>query len=152
DQKFALSAQTKNLLGSLPKPVKAIIYFSGNGVGGQVFPDVNALLREYEYASGKKLTVETVDPYRNLSRAKELAEKYKFSGEENIVVLDYDGKWKFVNAQDMVEMDQAQMNPFQPTPPKVKAFKGEAAITAALLELVEGKQQKLYITSGHSEP
>jgi ABC-type uncharacterized transport system involved in gliding motility auxiliary subunit len=152
DQKFALSTQTKNLLGSLPKPVKAIIYFSGAGVGGMVSTDVDNLLKEYEYGSGRKLTVETVNPYRNLSRAKELAEKYKFAQEENIVILDYDGKSKFVNAADMVEMDQSQMNPFQPTAPQVKAFKGESAITSALLELVEGKPQKLYVTTGHGEP
>src|SRR4029453_268614 len=152
DQKYALSTQTKNLLGSLPKPVKAIIYFSGAGVGGMVSTDVDNLLKEYEYASGRKLTAETVNPYRNLGRARELAEKYKFAQEENIVILDYDGKSKFVNANDMVNMEQAQMNPFQPTPPQITAFKGEAAITAALLELVEGKPQKLYVTSGHGEP
>lgn len=150
DQKFALSSQTKNLLGGLQKPVKAIVYFSGAGAAGQISPDVMALLKEYQYASKGKVTVETVDPYRNLGRAKELAEKYKFSGEENIVVLDYDEKSKFVNADQMVEMDQ-QMNPFQPTAPTVKAFKGESALTSALLELVEGKPQKLYLTTGHGE-
>jgi ABC-type uncharacterized transport system involved in gliding motility auxiliary subunit len=152
DQKYALSTQTKNLLGSLPKPVKAIIYFSGAGVGGMIGTDVDALLKEYEYASGRKLTVETINPYRNLGRAKELAEKYKFAQEENIIILDYEGKSKFVNAADMVEMDQMQMNPFQQAPPQVRAFKGESAITAALLELVEGKPQKLYVTTGHGEP
>lgn len=151
DQKFALSSQTKNLLGSLQKPVKAIVYFSGGGAAGQVAPDVMALLKEYEYASKRKLSVETVDPYRNLGRAKELAEKYRFAGEENIVILDYDGKSKFVNAQDMVEMDQ-QMNPMMPMPPQVTGFKGESALTSALLELVEGKPQKLYLTTGHGEP
>ena len=135
DQKYALSTQTKSLLGSLEKPVKAIIYFSGAGAAGQVSPDVNALLKEYEYASKRKLTVESVNPYRNLGRAKELAEKYKFAQEENIVILDYDGRSKFVNATDMVEMEQGQMNPFQPTPPQITAFKGESAITSALLEL-----------------
>jgi len=152
DQKFALSTQTKSLLGSLQKPVTAIIYFSGAGVGGQVSPDVSALLKEYEYASGRKFSIENVNPYRNLNRARELAEKYKFASEENIVILDYDGRSKFVNANDMVEMEQAQMNPFQPMPPRITAFKGEAAITAALLELVEGKPQKLYVTTGHGEP
>lgn len=150
DQKYALSTQTKNLLGSLDKPVKAIVYFSGGGAAGQIAPDVMALLKEYEYASKRKLSVETVDPYRNLGRAKELAEKYKFGGEENIVILDYDGKSKFVNAIDMAEMDQ--MNPMMPVAPQVRAFKGESALTSALLELVEGKPQKLYITTGHGEP
>lgn len=149
DQKFALSSQTKSLLGSLSKPVKAIIYFSGSGAAGQIGADVDGLLKEYEYASNRKLTVETVNVFRNLGRARELAEKYKFGGEENIVILDYDGRSKFVNANDMVDMEQ--MNPMMPAPPRVLAFKGEAAITSALLELVEGKPQKLYITTGHGE-
>lgn len=150
DQKFALSTQTKNLLGSLTKPVQAIVYFSGGGAAGQIGPDVMTLLKEYEYASKRKVTLETVDPYRNLGRAKELSEKYKFGGEENVVILDYDGRSKFVNAIDMVEMDQ--MNPMMPVAPQVRAFKGESALTSALLELVEGKPQKLYIVTGHGEP
>jgi ABC-type transport system involved in multi-copper enzyme maturation permease subunit len=64
DQKFALAPQTKNLLASLQKPVTAIVYFAGGGAAGQIAPDVMALLKEYEYASKQKLTVETVDPYR----------------------------------------------------------------------------------------
>jgi hypothetical protein len=151
DQKYALSSQTTNLLGSLTKPVTAIVYFSGGGAAGQIAPDVMALLKEYEYASKRQLTVETVDPYRNLTRAKELAEKYKFAGEENIVILDYDGRSKFVNANDMAEMDMAGGSPFMPAPSQVKAFKGEATLTTALLELVEGKPQKLYVTTGHGE-
>jgi hypothetical protein len=149
DQKFALSTQTKSLLGSLQKPAKAIIYFAGSGAAGQIFPDVNALLKEYEYASGRKMTVETVDVYQNLSRAQELSEKYKFGGEENVVILDYDDRSKFVNANDMADMEQ--VNPMMPTQPRVLAFKGEAAITTALLELVEGKPKKLYLTTGHGE-
>src|SRR5687767_2694768 len=46
DQKYALSPQTKNLLGSLQKPVRAVIFFSG---GSEIGPDVAALLREYEF-------------------------------------------------------------------------------------------------------
>jgi len=151
DQQYALSSQTKNLLGSLSKPVQAIVYFAGGPVADQINPDVMALLKEYEYASKRKVTVETVAPYRNFTRAKELSEKYKFGGEENVVILDYDGKSKFVNAAEMVEMDQG-VNPFQPQAPQVKAFKGEAALTAAMLELVEGKPQMLYISTGHGEP
>jgi hypothetical protein len=148
-QTFALSSQTKGLLSGIDKPVQAIVYFSGAGVYGQIYPDVIGLLREYEYASGRKVSVEEVNPYRNLTRAKELAEKYRFAGEENIVILDYDGKSKFVNAQDMADMDMGNMMMQQP--PRVTAFKGESAITSALLELVEGRTPKLYFTSGHGE-
>ena len=37
-------------------------------------------------------------------------------------------------------------------PPKVTAFKGEQAITSALMELVEGKKNTIGYVLGHKEP
>lgn len=146
NQKFALAPLTKNLLTNLKTPVKAVVFFPGAQVIAQ---DVTSLLREYEYASDKKISVEIVDPYRNLLRAKELAEKYKFGNSDNIVILDANGRTKFVNAQDMAEIDNAGMMMGQP--PTVRAFKGEEAITSALLEITEDKQSRLYFLAGHGE-
>ncbi|MEK0444761.1 MAG: hypothetical protein RLZZ399_82 [Verrucomicrobiota bacterium] len=146
NQKYALAPLTKNLLSGLKKPVKAVVFFPSAQAIAQ---DVSALLREYEYASDKKLSVEVVDPYRNLLRAKELSEKYKFGSSDNIVILDYEGRSKFVNAMDMAELDNSGAMMGQP--PIVRAFKGEEAMTSALLELTEEKQSKLYFVTGHGE-
>ena len=151
DQKFALSSQTKNLLAHLKKPVRAIIFFSN---AGEIVPDLQSLMREYEFASKKKFTAEYIDPYRSLSRAQELQTKYKFGANENILILDCDQRSKFVNAADMVTLeapDQASMISGQ-TQSKIKSFKGEQAITTALLELTEGRPNKIYLISGHGEP
>jgi hypothetical protein len=67
-----------------------------------------------------------------------------------VLILDYDGRNKFVNAQEMAEVDNSGMMFGQP--PQIKAFKGEQAITSALLELTENKQNKLYLLAGHGEP
>lgn len=150
NQKYALSEQTKNLLRSLEKPVKAVVFFNPSI---PIASDVNQLLKEYEYASKKKFEVEFVEPYRNILRAKELASKYKFGSSDNIVILDYDGRSKFVNAQDMAEFDQQdQFSMMTGQPPRLRSFKGEQAITSALLEITEEKQQKVYFVSGHGEP
>ena len=151
DKKFALSSQTNNLLGHLKKPVRAVIFFSG---AAEIVPDLQALMREYEFASKKKFTAEYVDPYRSLTRAQELQTKYKFGANESILILDYDSRSKFVNAADMVDVeqpDQMSMMAGQ-TQPRIKAFKGEQAITSALLELTEGKPNKVWLTGGHGEP
>ena len=151
DKKFALSSQTHNLLAHLKKPVRAVIFFSG---AAEIVPDLQALMREYEFASKKKFTAEYVDPYRSLTRAQELQTKYKFGANESILILDYDSRSKFVNAGDMVDVeqpDQMSMMAGQ-TQPRIKAFKGEQAITSALLELTEGKPNKVYLTGGHGEP
>lgn len=151
DQKYALSSQTRSLLGSLAKPVKAVLFFSG---GSDIAPDVNALLREYEFAADKKFNTEIVDPFRSFTRASELQAKYKFGASENILILDYDGRSKFVNATDMADYEQPDQMAMMmgQVQPKLKAFKGEQAITSALLELTEGKPNKVYFVGGHGEP
>lgn len=149
DKKYALSSQTKALLGSLAKPVKSVLFFSG---GAEIYPDVQALLREYEYASKGKFNFEVVDQYRNITRAKELQDKYKFGASENILILDYEGKSKFVNGADMAEVEMPdQLAATMGQGPKIKAFKGEQVITTAMMELVEGKPNKIYYLSGHGE-
>ena len=152
DQKFALSSQTTGLLGHLKKPVRAIIFFAG---ASDIVPDLQGLMREYEFAAKKKkFTAEYVDPFRSLSRAQELQTKYKFAANESILILDYDGRSKFVNAADMADIempDQMAMMSGQ-TQPRIKAFKGEQAITSALIELTEGKPNKIYFVGGHGEP
>ncbi|MDB6152838.1 MAG: hypothetical protein JWL90_1291 [Chthoniobacteraceae bacterium] len=150
NKKYELSSMTTNLLASLQKPVKATVFFNP---GVAIANDVSLLLREFEYASKKKFEVEVVDPYNNVSRAKDLASKYKFGGNDNIVILDYDGHIKFVTAQDMAELEQLdQMAQMQGQQPRIKAFKGEQAITSALIEITEEKQNKVYVLAGHGEP
>ena len=151
DRKYALSSQTRNLLQNLPKPVKAVVFFSS---AAEIAPDVNNLLREYEFASKGQFKTEVVDPFRSLTRAQELQAKYKFGANENILILDIDGKNKFVNAADMADFDmpdQMAMMTGQ-TQPRLKDFKGEQAITSALIELTEGKPNKVYYVTGHGEP
>jgi len=152
DQKYALSDQTRQLLRSLKAPgVKIYVFFSSDPrlPGGDVYPDVQMLLKEYQYAAHGKVDVEMIDPFKNLSRAKELMAQYKF-GNENVVVVDYQGHSKLVNAADMAEYDTTgQMYGQAPT---LKAFKGEQALTGAILEVSEAKQNTIYLIGGKGGP
>jgi hypothetical protein len=146
NRNYALSSKTKNLLSHLDQPVHAIVFFTSAQILNK---DVSGLLREYDYASNKKFTVEYVDPFRNLTRARELADTYKFGENDNIIILDYKGKSKFVNAQDLATFDNSGAAMGQP--PIMRAFKGEEAITSALQGLLDEKQNKLYVISAHGE-
>jgi len=152
DQKYALSDQTRQLLKSLQKPVKLFVFFSPDPrlPGGDVFADIQNLLKEYQYAADGKLDVETIDPFKNLSRAKELMTQYKF-GNENVVVVDYQGHSKLVNATDMADYDTSG-DMYGQQAPKLKAFKGEQALTSAILEVSEEKQNKIYLIGGKGGP
>ena len=51
-----------------------------------------------------------------------------------------------------VEMPDQMAMMMGQTQPRIKDFKGEQAITSALLELTEGKPNKIYFVGGHGEP
>ena len=147
DKKFALSDKSKRFLETVKGKVRATVFFAPTN---PIAPDVQALLTEYQYAAKGKMDVEQIDPDRNFTRAKELFDKYKVVSEESFVILDYDGRNKTVKASEMAEVDQG--NPMLGEPPKVTAFKGEQAVTSALMDLVEGKKNMLGYVLGHKEP
>jgi hypothetical protein len=151
DHKYALADQTKRILESLQKPLKIFIFFSPDPSipGGEIYPDVQALLQEYQYAANGKIDIETIDPYKSLSRAKELMAHYKF-GNENVVIVDYQGHSKLVNATDMADYDTSGEMYGQPV--RLKSFRGEQALTGAILEVSEERQNKIYLVGGKGGP
>src|SRR6266481_4312397 len=147
DQKYALSDKTKRFLDTLKGKMRITVFFSP---GTPITTDVQNLLTEYQYAGKGKIDVEQIDPERSLSRAKELFDKYKVVTDESLLVLDYDGRNKTVKASEMADIDQSGMALGEG--PRVAAFKGEQAITSAMIDLVEGKKKTLGYVTGHKEP
>src|SRR6266481_5033610 len=147
DQKYALSDKTKRFLDTLKSKMRITVFFAPNT---PITADVQNLLTEYQYAGNGKIDVEHIDPERNLSRAKELFDKYKVVTDESLLVLDYEGRNKTVKASEMADFDQSGMAFGEG--PRVAAFKGEQAITSAMIDLVEGKKKTLGYVTGHKEP
>jgi len=147
DQKYALSDKTKRFLRTIKSKMRIIVFFSSST---PITADVQNLLTEYQYAAKGKIDVEYIDPERNLSRAKELFDKYKVVSDESLLVIDYEGRSKTVKASEMAEVDQSGMAMGEG--PRVTAFKGEQAITSAMLDLVEGRKNTLGYVLGHKEP
>src|ERR1700674_3198018 len=132
DQKYALSDKTKRFLNTIKGKVRITVFFSPNT---PITGDVANLLTEYQYAAKGKIDIENIDPERNLSRAKEVVDKYKVVSDESLLVIDYEGRNKTVKASEMAEIDQSGMALGEG--PHVTAFKGEQALTSAMMDLVE---------------
>jgi ABC-2 type transport system permease protein len=147
DQKYALSDKTKRFLDTLKGKLRITVFFPP---GTPITADVQNLLTEYQYAGKGKVDIEHIDPERNLSRAKELFDKYKVVTDEPLLIVDYEGRNKTVKASEMAEIDQSGMAVGEG--PRVAAFKGEQAITSAMIDLVEGKKKILGYVLGHKEP
>src|SRR5207244_5772542 len=147
DQKYALSDKTKRFLNTLKGRMRITVFFAPTT---PITADVQNLLTEYQYAGKGKIDIEHIDPERNLSRAKELFDKYKVVTDESLLVLDYEGRNKTVKASEMADIDQSGMAFGEG--PRVAAFKGEQVITSAMMDLVEGKKKTLAYVLGHKEP
>jgi ABC-2 type transport system permease protein len=147
DQKYALSDKTKRFLDTLKSKMRITVFFPPTT---PITTDVQNLLTEYQYAGKGKIDIEHIDPERNLSRAKELFDKYKVVTDEPLLVVDYERRNKTVKASEMADIDQSGMALGEG--PRVAAFKGEQAITSAMIDLVEGKKKTLGYVLGHKEP
>lgn len=147
DKKYALSDKSKRFLETIKGKVRISVFFDQKNAIAQ---DVQNLLTQYQYAAKNKIDVENIDPNRSLSRAKEVFDKYKIVSDESLVVVDYEGRSKTVKASEMADIDEG--NPMLGEAPKVTAFKGEQAITSAMMDLVEGKKNVVGYIVGHKEP
>jgi ABC-2 type transport system permease protein len=147
DKKYALSDKTKRFLNTIKGKVRITVFFSPNT---PITVDVQNLLTEFQYTAKGKIDIENIDPERNLSRAKEVVDKYKMVSDESLLVIDYAGRNKTVKASEMADVDQSGMAFGEG--PRVTAFKGEQAITTAMMDLVEDKKNTLGYVLGHKEP
>src|ERR1700746_967018 len=106
DQKYALSDKTKRFLDTLKGKMRITVFFPPST---PISTDVQNLLPEYQYAGKGRVDIEQIDPERNLSRAKELFDKYKVVTDEPLLIVDYEGRNKTVKASEMAEIDQSGM-------------------------------------------
>lgn len=150
-QKYRPGELTKSVLKKLPSTAKVYVFFSPTTAapGYEIYGDVVNLLKEYQFQAGEKLTVEYIDPMRNLGRARELQAKFQFGPEENLVIVEMDGRSKQVSAADMAEYDY--LTQISGEPPRLRAFKGEQELTGALIEVSEPRQRTVYFLQGQGE-
>lgn len=150
-QKYRLGDQTLAVLGQLARPATVYVFFSPTTAapGFEIYGDVLNLLKEYQFAAGDKMTVEYIDPMRNLARAREIQTRFQFGPEENLVIVETGDRSKQISAVDMAEYDM--MPQLTGDPPRILAFKGEQVLTSALLELGEEEQRTVYFLQGQGE-
>jgi len=141
-QFYTLSEKTKEVLKKLDSPITVYTFLNEQNAGQA--DEIANLLKEYQQAGGKNMTVEKIDPAYDITRAAELQKQLHFDGNDHLVIFKYkDRAPRFVKQDDLFEIN--------PMTGQVGAFKGEQQLTAAIIGLVEGKPSKVYFTEGHGE-
>jgi len=146
-----LSGQTLNLLKNLPGEIVLTAFLAPeqDTTGSLIQDDVQKLLEEYRYRSGGKIKVEIVQPFLDFQTAQKLAEKFKLTSNENVVIVQYGDRSRILKVAEMAEVDPGMM--MQGGAARVKSFRAEEKISSAISSLVQGKPAKIYVTEGSGE-
>ena len=138
NQRFTLSDASKGFLGSVGGEVSLIMAFLGTS---DLHADVKGLLSEYDRLGEEKVRAEYLDLSRSRARIAELKDQYQiqFAGDQ-ILVVGKNKRIKVIRAEELVNRDS--------NTGRIVEFKGEEIITAALLEVTEQKQRKIYLITG----
>jgi ABC-type uncharacterized transport system involved in gliding motility auxiliary subunit len=140
----ALSEKTTSTLKRLQEPLRIVVFYQPTH---RLYELVRDLLTEYEHL-GPKLQVEYVDPEQDLAKARQLAEQLQIQ-RPNVVVVAFGDRRKHLSDTDMAEYDYQGMS--TGGGPTVKAFKGEEALTSAMINVMESTQPLIWVTTGHGE-
>ena len=139
---YELSDKTLSLLEGLENEVKVTVFFQKEH---DLYEDIDNLLEEYQYHS-RNISVEWVDPARDLARVEKYASEYGLT-EAQVIVFDIEGHNKIIKQNELAEYVQEQ-NRKQPTR---SAFKGEQVFSSAIYGLIQGERPVVRFLVGHGE-
>ncbi|MFT3868389.1 MAG: Gldg family protein [Nibricoccus sp.] len=141
----SLSGETLAYLKKLTQPVKIIVTLrkpdeNDDSALAQAYRDLTALLREYVYATegnpAGRVTFECIDVYQRSREARELE-----LNEPGPTLVQCGEKKHHVGPDELYLIEQKEK----------KAFLGEQAITAAILDVSSADKKKIYFLNGHGE-
>lgn len=144
---YSLAPETKAYIRELTEPIQIIVTIPNNPdipESVQVHQHLKKLLREYE-AHGIRdgtrfIEVEFVDIYRQRKRAQDLANRFKLN-QENVILVARGQRTREVRQADLYEVRNQQ----------IQGFRGEKAITSAIIDVATNEADTIYFVVGHGE-
>jgi ABC-type uncharacterized transport system involved in gliding motility auxiliary subunit len=144
---YTLAPESKAYIRELEEPIDIIVTIPNDpdiAESQQVHQHLSKLFREYE-AEGMKdgsayINVEFVDIYRQRKRAQELANKYNLT-QENIILVAMGERTREIRQADLYEVENNE----------IAGFRGEKAITSAIIDVSSKEEDKIYFLVGHGE-
>jgi ABC-type uncharacterized transport system involved in gliding motility auxiliary subunit len=139
-QTFTLSQATLNYLDKLTRDVELYIVFARDS---KLYGEVQTLLEEYRLHGRQRVKLRSIDPVRDIERAEALKSRTGLSlGQNGILVISGQNK-RFITEEELVIRETGTG-----TNKQVKEFRGEDAVTSALVGVVEGQVRRFYFITG----
>jgi len=137
-----LSEKSTRLLESIPDDIHIVALLRPSH---EAYHDVTALLPEYA-AHAAHVSVEIVDPDRDLARTEQLARQFQL-GESECVVFEIGGRHQTVSAADLIEYGYPEAEVERPR----RAFRGEQLFTSTIYALTQATRPAIFFIQGHGE-
>lgn len=150
---YTLSDRTKAVLADLRSPAEIWILLSEAEEG---FTELRNLLARYE-AESSYITVHYVDPDRDPSGYREVAQRFELGGvqvgegrvlSDVAAVVDAGERHWEITRDDLIH---TEFDPLSDENTVELNVEGERAITGALVELATGRATRVCVTRGHGE-
>ena len=143
NRSHSLSPETLAYLKNLSEPVRVVVTLtedSDNEQVAQAYRDVGGLLREYGFATAGnprgRVTAEFLDVFQRRRDAEALGIE-----QPNTVLVLCGDRRRVVGLEELYQVENQRK----------KAFLGEKALTAAILDVSSPVKKKIYFLTGHGE-
>ena len=137
----ALSGKTLQVLEAVPDDIRIVTLLRPSH---PAYRSAMALLQEYA-ARSPSVSIETIDPDRDMARVEQISAQYRLAGSE-CVVFDIGGRHLAVAAADLIEVIPSD------DPAVVRrAFRGEQLFTSAIYALTQAARPAIHFLQGHGE-
>ena len=139
----SLSPETRAYLKNLTQPVRIIVTLSADSDNDQVahaYRDVSSLLREYGFATAGNPRGKVSTEFLDVFQRRRDAEALGIEQPNTILVLCGDRR-RVVGLDELYRVENQEK----------KAFRGEQAFTAAILDVSSPSKKKIYFLTGHGE-
>jgi len=144
---YTLAPESKAYIRNLDQPVKIIVTIPEDPEVPelvQIHRHLHKLFREYEAAGMRDgvsyVDIEFVDIYRQRKRAQDLSNIYKLT-QENVILVAMEDRTREIRQGDLFEVKNEE----------IKGFRGEKAITSAIIDVSSKESDKIYFLVGHGE-
>ena len=153
---YSISSLTTNQLRTLKSSVTFTTFFGRSRIAAQQFDRVQQLLELYKSTNPARIKLDHIDPFRDLGRYDELVKRVPDIEvtQGGGVLIEYgegsSADRMVVRNADLFETPAAAA--FDPNAEQFESiFKGEDALTSALMQLREAKKPKIVFLTGHGE-
>ena len=137
---FTLNGSTLNYLHRLAKEIKLTVVFQRDS---KVYGDLLSLVEEYRRNGKGLLKVEFIDPVRDLERTEQFKAENKLTLQQSGVLVKANKGTRFIKEDEMVVKTKGMDKDH----PQIW-FRGEDALTSAIVGLMEGAQRRFYFVTG----